>query len=170
MPDYKNGKIYQIVCYETGEVYIGSTVQEIESRLQCHKNDRCRAKQIIDRGNYYIELLETYPCNSEYELNRKEGEYIRTYPCVNRCIAGRTKHEYYEDNKDDILKKGVTYRINNSDKIKNDSLVYYEKNNVEIRAKRRQKVTCECGDIVSYGALLRHKSTKKHLAYIATLT
>ena len=57
---------------------------------------------IIDRGNYPIFLFENYPCNSRDELTTREGQIIRKYEheceCVNMCIAGRSKKEYYEDN------------------------------------------------------------------------
>jgi hypothetical protein len=44
--------------------------------------------------------------NSRDELTSREGEIIRQYKseceCVNIRIAGRTKKEYYEENKDKI--------------------------------------------------------------------
>ena len=36
--DYKNGKIYRIVCEETGRQYIGSTCSTLVKRLSNHKN------------------------------------------------------------------------------------------------------------------------------------
>lgn len=110
MPDYQLSKVYQIVCLTTGDKYIGSTTQKtLAVRLASHKSKFNYWKKgthhfvtsfvILERGNYQIELLETCPCNSKDELNAREGHYIRTIDCVNRCIAGRTKPEYYEDNK-----------------------------------------------------------------------
>ncbi len=37
--DYKNSKIYRIVCNETGETYIGSTTQTLTKRLSKHKEN-----------------------------------------------------------------------------------------------------------------------------------
>jgi hypothetical protein len=39
------------------------------------------------------------------ELDKREGEYIRNNNCINRCIAGRTQKEYYEENKEKILEQ-----------------------------------------------------------------
>ena len=36
MPDYQQGKIYKIICKETGEIYIGSTVRPLKQRKNCH--------------------------------------------------------------------------------------------------------------------------------------
>jgi len=105
MPDYQLGKIYQIICLTTGQKYIGSTTEPtLARRLTGHvRNYKCWKKgkgsntssySILEGGNYQIELLETCPCNSKDELNAREGHYIRTIDCVNRCVAGRTPKEY----------------------------------------------------------------------------
>ena len=157
MPDYKNGKIYKIVCYDTDEVYIGSTVQDLEIRLNEHKKptNGCCSKQIIDRNNYYIELLETYPCNNEFELNRKEGEYQRAIECINRRIAGRTDAEWRQDNKETIKAHGKKYYQDNKEKIK----AYRQVN----KAYKDRLVICECGIESIYRNLSRHKLSKRHI-------
>lgn len=71
---YSEGKIYKIVCRITGDVYIGSTIQPLNARMCEHRRDAkaltviCQSKLIMDRGDYYIELIELYPCNSQSEL------------------------------------------------------------------------------------------------------
>ena len=115
MCEYLNGKIYKLVCEITGEVYIGSTIRSLEDRLYNHVNkyNSTCSKQIIDRNKYYIEQLESYPCNSKQELERKEGEYQRAFECININIAGRTKLEYYEDNKERISKRNAEHYQDN---------------------------------------------------------
>ena len=58
---YKNGKIYQIVCNITGEVYIGSTKAYLTDRMSKHLNENnmhdCVSKRIIDRGDYTHQVL-----------------------------------------------------------------------------------------------------------------
>ena len=40
MPDYQNGKIYSIRCYNnTSLIYIGSTCQQLSRRFTDHKKD-----------------------------------------------------------------------------------------------------------------------------------
>ena len=142
MPDYQLGKIYQLICLTTGERYIGSTTEPtIARRLAGHcrtykyysKNGKgfTRSYPIIERGNYQIELLETFPCNSKDELNAREGHYIRTLECVNKCIPGRTQQEsikaYYEANKEVILEKAKTHYQENKEAITERRKVYREK-------------------------------------------
>jgi hypothetical protein len=110
MPDYQLSKVYQIVCLTTGQKYIGSTTQKnLALRLAGHNAHFKRWKNgnhhfvtsftILEQGNYQIELIEAYPCNSKDELNAREGHYIRTVECINKNIAGRTITEWYETNK-----------------------------------------------------------------------
>ena len=179
MPDYKNGKIYQLVCNETGEVYIGSTVQDLERRLKTHKSpaNNCCSKQIIDRNNYYIELLEIYPCNNEFELCRKEGEYQRAIECINRTIAGRTDAEYYHDNIETIKARGKEYYQDNKEKLKQyrinnaDKRKQYRIDNKDKRRKRdSEEVNCSCGCVIKKGCLHVHLKTQKHTNYLKSLT
>ena len=37
MPNYKNGKIYKIVCDISTNVYVGSTIQPLNKRWCAHK-------------------------------------------------------------------------------------------------------------------------------------
>tara|TARA_R110000737_G_scaffold68757_1_gene97022 strand:- start:54 stop:581 length:528 start_codon:yes stop_codon:yes gene_type:complete len=175
MIDYKNGKIYRLVCYETGEIYIGSTAVSLEDRLTKHKtpSNRCYSKQIIDRGNYYIELLENYPCNSEYELNLKEGEYHRAIECINHNIAGRTKSEYMaqwrQDNKEKLAKYYKEYQQDNKEVIATQKIEYYQDNKEAILASNSKVVICECGIKSTRINLPRHKRTKKHIDLMANI-
>ena len=179
MPDYKNGKIYKIVCYDTGEVYVGSTVQDLERRLKTHKSpvNGCCSKQIIDRNNYYIELLETYPCNNEFELNLKEGEYQRAIECINRRIAGRTDAEWRQDNIETIKAHGKEYYQDNKEKLKQYRINNADKRKqycIDTKDKRRKRdseeVNCSCGCVITKGYKSSHLKTKKHLNYVKSLT
>ena len=49
-----------------------------------------------------IELVESFSCNSKEELLKREGYYISHNQCVNRCVAGRTRQEYRNENKEAI--------------------------------------------------------------------
>ena len=123
-----NGKIYMIKSPQTNMCYIGSTKQTLEKRLKQHCNaynvhnaDKpyCTAYEIIKFENPYITLLEEMQNVTKQELCRKEGEYIsNTLNCVNKIIAGRTKPEYYELNKDKIKLYKKAYRETHKDKIK----------------------------------------------------
>ena len=107
---YKNGKIYQIVCNITGEVYIGSTKAYLTDRMSKHLNENnmhdCVSKRIIDRGDYTPSLIENYPCRNKSELLWRERYHTETMKCINinRPIITeeerkQLKHDSYERNK-----------------------------------------------------------------------
>lgn len=151
MPDYSKGKIYVIRSPNTEKIYIGSTINELHIRFKQHKERRnkCSSKLIIDYGNAYIELLEKYSCKDKIELNKKEGELIRQNKnnCVNYKIAGRTEKEYYNDNKEFIIKRNTKYTIDNYDKNKNrlikNAKDYYYNNDINNKTKNNKKIEIE---------------------------
>ncbi len=184
MPDYQKGKIYKLYSVSNEElVYYGSTIQELSVRLAGHvrdykNNTTCKSKFVIDAGDYKMELIENYPCVNRGQLERREGEFTKNNVCVNKIIVGRTKKEYYEDNKEAILKHNKQYCQNNKEKVALKRKENYENNKEKILEKNKQyrennkeiilekmkeKVTCECGCIISKIHLGRHKKTNKHL-------
>ena len=119
VPDYSLGKIYKITSPNCDEVYIGSTTRPLNDRFSRHKYDcnikNCSSKIVIDCCDAVIELIEDFPCKSRKELERREGEVIRsTENCCNKTIAGRTQQEYYIDHSTELLEKARQYYIDNS--------------------------------------------------------
>ena len=195
MPDYQKGKIYSIRSHETDEIYIGSTTQTLSQRFAKHRCDMKKRKdgkckyttsfKILEYPTCYIELLENYSCNSREELEKKEGEYIRSMECVNRCVAGRTQKEYRQDNIDIVRERErqyardnsnhikeykKQYRLDNADKIKEQTKQYRLDNADKIKEHANQKHNCECGGSYTHKNIRRHEKTKKHQAYITTST
>ena len=166
--DYKNGKIYRLVCEETGKQYIGSTCTSLVKRLYNHKKktNKCSSKHLI---NPTIFLIQDYPCHRKEQLTARERYYIETMECVNKRIPGRTDAEYYQDNREKLQK----YYQDNREKFFEINKKYREKNREKIqklreqnreknKEKQNEKVTCECGCIVARSNLSRHKKNKKH--------
>ena len=92
------GKIYRIVCNITGEVYIGSTDRlDLDIRLAEHISHSDReviSKQIIERGNYRIELIEEVICKTKEDLLWRERYWIeRLSNVVNKGRPVITKQE-----------------------------------------------------------------------------
>jgi len=163
MVNYENGKIYKIVCNETGLIYIGSTAQKyLSTRLGEHKknykaylngnHNYITSFKVLECENYVIILLENYSCNDKYSLQGKERHYIETIECVNKVIPNRIKKEYCLDNQDKIslyntnyyqmnknkLKENIKkYRESNKDKLKEKKKDYYEDNKDEIKVKTK---------------------------------
>lgn len=154
MPNYKQGKIYKIVSNTDDELcYIGSTTRPLLcQRMEQH---RSKYKQLKSGGktsyttsfilfntygveNCRIELIELFPCNSKDELTKKEGEYIRSLECVNKQLPGRTKSDWYVDNKDAISQKVKEYRGLNGDTIREREMKYRVVNRETIRGKKKK--------------------------------
>jgi len=179
--DYKNGKIYKIIDNAYTKMYIGSTTQPLSKRFSRHKanyklwqegtHHKVLIFNIFDEfgiENCKIELIENYVCNSKNELERKEGEHIKNNDCVNKVIAGRTKKEYYNDNKNKILEKAKEYKEANKNIILEKKKEHYEANKQQILNIKKIRVVCECGKEYTKGNKSKHIITKKHIKYIET--
>ncbi len=120
-------KIYKIVSMNNPEmVYYGHTCQTLAQRFAQHNSNhnKTSSKQIIDKGDAIILLVEDYPCLNENEARAREGFYILNNVCVNKCVAGRTDKQYYIDNKqtkDEYQKK---YDSEHREQIKNRMKIY----------------------------------------------
>jgi len=141
MVNYKNGKIYKIVSVEGDCVYYGSTVQKINHRFAKHKTDHKRnprfaSSELMKYKDAKIYLVENYPCKNRKELLEREGYYIRNNKCVNVRVAGRTRKEFYNDNRDKILKQN------------------------------KVRIKCKCGRTYQYVHKSRHFKTKVHIQNI----
>lgn len=190
---YQRGKIYKIITENSNDVYIGSTIQTLKARLTRHKSEckaggNCSSTIVLRQGNYTIELITDYPCNSKAELVREEGKYQREMDCVNKMIAGRTPKEYYEEHRDELLLKmkiiskkhylenkqdiDAKHKENwekNKEVYKKKHKEYYKKNREELRKKAGVKHNCPCGAIVRHDKKSTHLKSKKHKKYLLTL-
>jgi hypothetical protein len=140
-------------------------MQTLELRLRQHeKYLDCTSKQIILRGNYYIELIES--TFDEEESFRLERYYIKTFECVNITIPGRTRKEYREDNRDEISIKKKAYRKENKDKMLKIDKKTREKHKDKILDRNKIKYTCECGPTLTVCNKVRHEKSLKHQNFI----
>ena len=186
MNKFEHSKIYTIRSHKTPLIYVGSTTEKyLSSRMAGHKSSFKRYKNgktnyvtvfdILEVDNdAYIELYEHYPCNSDLELRRREGEVIRLLDCCNKQVAGRTKKEYniqyLENNKEKRAAYGKQWRGNNREHLKEYEKRYYANNKEKINARRKQKHNCECGGKYIQPNKARHLKSKKHQDYIAFMT
>jgi len=146
MVNYNNAKIYRLVNIVNNDIYIGSTTRSLCQRLAEHVSDYKRyinnkyhyvsSFQIIQSGNYQIELIESFPCTSKEMLHTREGYFIRRTVCINKCIAGRCQKDYHVDNAD------------------------------RIHQYKNQKNVCPCGGKFTISHKAKHYKTIKHVKYI----
>ena len=182
------GRIYKITSSNTEKVYIGSTTKKLTERLRRHEIDYkafqngkqhfIKSYDILEHGDYKIELLEKIEYEAKTELFKREGYYIRKYRdiCVNRCVAGRTYKQYYKDNAHKIREVNRQYYRDNADKIKQyckdniekikDRHRQYRKDNmVKITEQRKEKFECVCGKTYTRSHKIRHEKSQIHIAF-----
>jgi len=150
---YENAKIYKIWNEVDDEIYVGKTCKlYLSQRLSKHRKD---FKYYIVYNNgmkiyphmekhgfdkFHIELLEKIEdCKDCDTYNQREGYWVRKLkPSLNTNIPGRTKKEYYEDNKEVILEKQKQYNVNNAEKISTNKKEYYGNNQEQILTNRKE--------------------------------
>ena len=126
---YSNAKIYTIRSKFTDMVYVGSTCQPLNKRKGEHvkkyklyldaKYCYVTSFDIIKLGEYYIELLEEFPCENREQLLKREGELIRSMPnCCNKIISGRNIKEWEIDNKNRYQCKLCEFGSANKEKLR----------------------------------------------------
>jgi hypothetical protein len=190
MPNFQNAKIYTIRSHHSDEVY---------KDYRCYQNRKhtnVTSFKILEYGDAYIELLEEFPCGNKQQLLAREGHHIRSMECVNRCVAGRTKQQWrqdnkveiaaygkqrYQENKEEHLALNKQYRQDNKVEILAKQKQYYQANKVEILAKQKQynqankveiaakrnaKIKCSCGGSYQHKDRARHLRTRKHTNYL----
>jgi hypothetical protein len=175
------GSIYEIICWTTGLRYVGQTTQTLIIRLTQHKSKYksnykyCSSYLVLEHGNY--EIYEIEKVEDDSKLNEREFYHIQHTDCVNIHVYledGRTfdmkeyKKEWYEANREKILEEMKEYREANQEKIKEYQKKYRENNKEKNYEKAKEKVTCDCGRIVSKRNLSKHEKSQKHLNWLAT--
>ena len=146
--NYKNGKIYKIVCNITGEIYIGSCITTLVKRFYQHKHKRnkCSSKQITDRGDCVIVLIEAFPCDNKSELFQRERYHYDLIPNINRNRPFVTDEEsielnrervkaHYEANTEALLARQKAYNEVNKEAIATYHKKHYEANKEAVAAK-----------------------------------
>jgi len=146
-----NGKIYRILDNTNGSFYIGSTIKDLKERLRGHESSArasadgygLASKEIIQNGDYEIQLLEKCECENRQDLLKREQYYMGIYPrCINKnraCLLPEVKREIdkqrYLQNKDVVLEKKRIYD--------------------------QKYINCPCGSGYSMSHRARHLRTEK---------
>jgi len=144
------GCIYVIDCFDTQDLYIGSTCN-FDDRKRQHKSNCSNEK--CDR--YNLKLYQTireyggwdnwamFPIEEEIplqELKEREQFYIDTLESSLNSIAAMNKQL-------------ATQRAK----------IHYQKNKEEINKRRSQKIECECGEYYTLHHRAVHMRTQKHM-------
>jgi hypothetical protein len=110
MDKYAKSLIYGIRCNTTGELYIGSSTEDLKTRLGKHitdlrgymgyKNNKPRnyrsSFEVLFNNNYKMFKIEDYPCSSKRDLEIRESLHIFNNKCVNKRMAVKINPEDYD--------------------------------------------------------------------------
>jgi len=192
MPDYNNSKIYVLKNTTNIMVYIGHTTQTLTKRNKNHKSQCRHFKNNINSNrhqkylydyinrigwdNWYIELIEKYPCKNLEEITKRERYWTEKEidknlgNVLNKEIPGREHKELIKLKINKIKKKKYNndYNKNNKDKRKLYNKKYFKNNKTKI--KQKQKLTnskpyycCYCDKVLKYGSRLSHNKGITHI-------
>jgi hypothetical protein len=81
--DYSTGKIYLIIDITCGDLYVGSTIHNLNERIR-DKHEFFNAPYFKNRNCCKTSLIEEYPCKNKEELLWRERFWIDRIDCVNK--------------------------------------------------------------------------------------
>ena len=115
MPNYDNGKIYQLVFGDRPERYVGSTTQELHQRLSGHRstNASLKVKKLVDavgRMNVRIILIENYPCINKNELLSREQYWIDELKPIVNINPAYTEYDIIDEKIKQQREKEIKHR------------------------------------------------------------
>ena len=152
--DYSKTSIYKLVHkddFDNENIYIGHST-DIRVRKNLHKSDcnnpnsknhNLKVYQYIRENGGWDEWcmieIEKYPCKDSNEaIARERVIQAEMKAKLNMRIAGRTKQEHYQDNRDHILEYKKQYRQDNRDKISKYNKQYSQDNREYISEQKKQ--------------------------------
>ena len=162
MSCYNNGMIYTITVGD--KIYVGSTrnfnKRKYKHRYSIRNPDSRDGGALLYReirnnnDNWTMEKLKDYPCNNKKELEEEEEK------CRIELNATLNSNSCSGFNKQ-------LWREKNDEKIKANNKLYYQANKqkfwaAKIKNNIYEKVTCQCGCVVTKGNISTHRKSKKH--------
>ena len=185
MNKYSNSKIYKITSNkEPKYYYIGSTITELNVRLNRHKanskispNTKTYKYFIGIDWDVIIQIIEEVNITNSKELHIIENNYIKQAINDNLCL--NTYHSvlnkelrkkkfleygkrYYNENIEEIRKKHNEYYL----KTKDDKHQKYEENKDKINKRKQEKIICDCGMTSAKSNFARHLKSKHHINFL----
>jgi hypothetical protein len=136
----KTRTVYIVSSALTPKVYIGSTCMKLSKRLSDHKHQLCKAREIIELGQYKISPLCVIENCTKKEIELKESDFIFCFKDI--CVNFRGTKDSYSENYNEPCR--LNGRRKEQQKIKNDCSI--------------------CGGSYSNANKAKHFRTNKHLA------
>jgi len=164
------GRIYKIVSPNTHKIYVGSTFETLAQRFRHHTYEwrngiACTVKEVLDAGDFKIELLEEVEVEGKAQLRIKEQEWVEKLSniIVNKNKAFSTLEQTKQkrnDNNKERYKTDPEFR----DKQISYMRKYHSTHREQLCAISRTKEFCEvCKNYTNKAQMNRHKASKKHI-------
>jgi len=191
------GSVYKIWNDIDDKFYIGSSVLNLNKRLNQHRsNSRTQSRKAYDckfyvhmrlhgQDKFHIECLENFECEDLKSLHMKEQEFIdELKPELNYQRASRSHmtkkeiaHESYinskanqsEETKEHHKQRVKKWHTENKEKIKKYKAELFQKKKAALTEKHRlsPQITCECGSVFKQCNQSYHFKTQKHKNWLA---
>jgi hypothetical protein len=180
--DYSKTIIYKIVSKDLSitECYVGSTTnfrgRKSKHKLSCTNSNSKKYsfplyKFIRDNSgwdNFEMIEIEKYPCRDSNEARSRERYYFELLNAsLNKVRPLVTEEEY--KNKTKEYKETEKYKEYHKEFNIEYCKKYRDENKDILNAKKREKVTCSCGSIITRGGKSRHEKTFIHISKSQTL-
>jgi len=153
MPDYSKTLIYKLCCknLDVKDIYVGSTCN-FTKRKYTHKStcnnindqnyNRKVYKFIRENGgfeNWDMIMVEEYPCeNKMQKLQRERYWYEELKANLNIQNPKRSQKEYRLNNSEKIKDQKKEYYQNNLEKYKEQRKEYYKNNSEKIKEQKKE--------------------------------
>jgi hypothetical protein len=141
-----NDRSYKIPLYQFIRANGGWDAFEMVplKEVQCDTKLKARMAEEDERKKLKAQLNVRRAHRDEATKN----EYKQTY-----------NHQYYEKNREQLQVYQQQYRELNSERLLAQNHQYYLDNKDKIMEKHKTKIKCDCGALVSYNHLARHKQS-----------
>lgn len=166
---------YKIICKDLpNDIYVGSTKafsqRKSRHKVCCNENNTILYNTIRENGgwdNWEMILIEKCECDNSLEAHKKEEEYrlnLNANLNTNKCFISQEQYKtynknYYERNKEKMLKQITNNNKNKKDEIKNYQKLWYVNN--------KKMINCDiCNCEIVNSNFNNHCHSKKHISFL----
>ena len=98
---------------------------------------------------------------------RVQAERQRKYHLANKERLNKISREYHAKNREEIIELKRQYNEAHRDEIRRYNQEYAVSHRAQLAERQSKKVTCDCGTIITRGAVAKHAISKKHHTLLA---
>lgn len=143
---YRNSKIFMIRSTSHPKlIFIGTTYRTIDVCYNSYKTsfnvykrtgeNYFSAYEVMKYEDYYLKMIECYPCSNRKELHKRARKYIMKINCVNANVFGKREidmDEFMINEKKLRMKRKIEMLEKKNDiKIRKNEIVNQTKNNID---------------------------------------